>query len=45
MVNGKCKCIVCEKEDDYHINTDVRQEEMDDYTLIKKNEDGSYDAM
>lgn len=42
MVNGKCNCIVCEKENDYSINTNIKQGEMDDYTLINKNYDGAY---
>lgn len=44
MIKGKCDCIVCEKENDYFINTNVKQGEMNDYVLLNRNQDGTYTA-
>ena len=42
MIKGKCDCIVCEKENDYFINTNVKQGEMNDYVLLNRNQDETY---
>lgn len=44
MISGECDCIVCGNKNKYCINTNLKEYKNDDYTLISKNKDGSFNS-